>query len=168
VVLIAIVSCNNKSYNSDKINSEDSNSELDVKEIKKSLSDNNYINTTGIITKVSYPSKNLLCEDSLTQYSFECLGKKLNLHVPCDYLRTSIFQYTEGQILTIHYQDSSRIRILCGYEAEISIEQELKDQLHSKRIKIDNYQITYEDVPKKRLKLFENSFRLMENDIRQE
>ena len=168
MVLIAIVSCNNKSYNENKTNSKDSNSEPNNKGINKPLKETNDINTTGIITKVSYPSKNLLCEDSLTQYSFECLGKKLNLHVPCDYLRTSIFQYTEGQILTIHYQDSSTIRILCGYEAEINIKQELNDQLYSKKLEIDNYQITYEDVPKKRLKLFENSFGLMENDIRKE
>lgn len=130
------------------------------------LPDTDSINFSGSITKVVYPSNRLPCIDSLTNYSFNCLGSKLKIHVPCNYLRTDYFQYTEGQILTIHYPDSSSITILCGTQADLSIEDNKTKELYDKKVIVKGYQITYENVPEKRLRLFNTAFELMNKDIK--
>jgi len=86
--------------------------------------------------------------------------------VPCNYLRTDYLQYTEGEILTIHYPDSSTISILCGTMAEISTEENKTKGLYNKNIIVKGYQITYADVPEQKLQLFNNAFKLLNEDIK--
>lgn len=121
---------------------------------------------SGSIKKISYPSHLHKCMDSLTDYSFDCLGARLKIHVPCYYLRTDYLEYTEGQILTIHYPDSSSISILCGSLADLSIEDHKADGLFSKKVIVNGYQITYSNVPKRRLILFNTAFELLKKDIK--
>lgn len=86
--------------------------------------------------------------------------------MPCNYLWTDYFQYTEGQILTIHYPDSSTISILCGYEAILSIQDNKTEGLHYKKVIVKGYQVTYANVPGQKLRLFNNAFELLNKDIK--
>jgi hypothetical protein len=85
--------------------------------------------------------------------------------VPCNYLRTDYFQYTEGEILTITYPDSSTIEILCGTQADISIEDNETNGLHHKKVTVKGYQLIYENVPEQKLRLFNAAFDLLKEDI---
>ena len=123
-------------------------------------------NFSGRLAKIVYPSNGLPCLDSLTDYSFNCLGKELKIHVPCNYLRTDYFQYTEGQILTIHYPDSSTIGILCGTQANISIQDNKIEGLHYKKVIVKGYQVIYQNVPRQKLRLFNYAFELLNKDIK--
>jgi hypothetical protein len=123
-------------------------------------------NFSGRLAKVVYPSNRLSCIDSLTDYSFNCLGNELKIHVPCNYLRTDYFQYTEGQILTIHYPDSSTISILCGYEASLSIQDNKIKGLYYKKVIVKGYNVTYANVPGQKLRLFNTAFELLDKDIK--
>jgi hypothetical protein len=160
-VFIALTACNNSADRSwiikTDITSEDS---------VALIPDADSINFSGSITKVVYPSNPLPCEDSLISYSFDCLGNKLKIHVPCNYLRTDYLQYTEGEILTIHYPDSSTICILCGADADLSITDNKTKELYSKKVIVKGYQVTYENVPEQKLQLFNNAFELLNEDIK--
>lgn len=123
-------------------------------------------NFSGRLTKVDYPTNQLACKDSLTVYSFDCLGSKLKIHVPCNYLRTDYLQYTEGQILTIHYPDSSNIGILCGTQANIGIQENKNRGLHYKKVIIRGYQVIYANVPEQKLRLFNKAFELLDSDLK--
>lgn len=124
------------------------------------------IHISGSITKVVYPSKNLTFQDSLADYFFDCLGNKLKIHVPCNYLRTDYLQYTEGQILIIHYPDSSTISILCGTMTDLGVQDKKTIGLYDKKVIVKDYQITYANVPEQRLKLFNYAFELLDIDIK--
>jgi len=113
-----------------------------------------------------YPSNGLPCIDSLTNYFFSCLGKELKIHVPCNYIQTDYFQYTEGEILTIHYPDSSTISILCATQANLSIQDNKTKGLHSKKVIVKGHQITYANVPGQKVRLFNNAFELLNKDIK--
>lgn len=119
----------------------------------------------GRVAKVVYPS-NQLCKDSLSEYTFDCLGNTLKIHVPCNYLRTVYFQYTEGEILTIHYPDASSISILCGTQASFSNAESSTNGLHHKNVIVKGYQLTYSNVPEQKLRIFETAFELLEKDIK--
>jgi hypothetical protein len=99
-------------------------------------------------------------------YSFDCDGSWQKIHVPCNYLRTDYLQYIEGQILTIHYPDSSTISILCGSNMDIGITDNKTKGLHYKKVIIKGYQLIYEDVPRQKLRLFNNAFELLNRDIK--
>lgn len=107
------------------------------------------------------------CIDSLTKYSFDCMGSKIKIHVPCDYIRIDTFQYTEGEILTIVYPDSSNIMILCGAEANISIREDKALELYYKKVIVKGYQLIYDSVPKNKLHLFDKAFALLNEDIKE-
>ena len=124
------------------------------------------MNFSGGMVKVEYPSDPLPCKDSLTNYTFNCLGNDLNIHIPCNYLRTDFFQYTEGRILTIHYPDSSTISILCGTEANINLPGDNTKGYYFKKVVVKDYQIAYENVPGQKLRLFNKAFDLLNEDIK--
>lgn len=119
-----------------------------------------------LISVSTFAQKSKICKDSLTNYSFNCLGSNLKIHVPCNYLRTDYFQYTEGQILTITYPDSSTIEILCGTQADISIQDNKTEGLFYKKVIVKGYQVIYENVPGHKLQLFNNAFELLNEDIK--
>ena len=123
------------------------------------------IHFSGGLVKVEYPSDPLACEDSLTRHSFDCLVRKLEIHVPCNYLHINYFQYSEGQIITIHYRDSSMISILCGTQADIAMQNKKTEGLHYKKVIIKGYQIIYENVPEQKLRLFNSAFELLNKDV---
>jgi hypothetical protein len=123
-------------------------------------------NYSGSVTKITYPTKRHFCQDSLTNYSFECLGNRLEIHLPCYYLRTEYLQYTEGQILTIFYPDSSTISILCGTQANLSIDEKKTNERYSKKVVVSGYQFTYTNVPKNKMHIFNKAFDLLNKDIR--
>ncbi len=160
-VFIALTACNTSADRSWIIKADISSEDSVVL-----IPDADSIHFSGSITKVVYPSNPLPYEDSLISYSFDCLGNKLKIHVPCNYLRTDYLQYTEGEILTIHYPDSSTISILCGTMAEISTEENKTKGLYNKNIIVKGYQITYADVPEQKLQLFNNAFKLLNEDIK--
>ena len=163
--LIALTACNISPDNSTQANSADgTNEDSGQVVVLFPVTDSLYYN--GCITKVVYPSNRKTCKDSLTNYSFDCDGSSLKIHVPCNYLRTSYFQYAEGEILTIHYPDSSIINILCGSNADISIEDNKNNGLHHKKVIVKGYQITYANVPGQKLRLFNNAFELLNKDIK--
>ena len=117
------------------------------------------------LTKVDYHSNRPACKDSLTEYAFNCLGNNLKIHIPCNYLRTNYFQYTEGQILKITYPDSSKIGVLCGTQANISVSDEKNNGHHCKKVIIKGYQFTYDKVPNQKVHLFDKAFELLYKDI---
>ncbi len=161
---IALTACNNSADRS-WIIKPDSISE-DSGQVVVLLPDTDSIHISGSITEIIYPSSRRPCKDSLTNYSFNCFGNKLKIHVPCNYLRTNYFQYTEGEILTIHYPDSSTISILCGTEADLSIPDNKTKGLHHKKVIVKGYQLSYENVPEEKLQLFNNAFELLNEDIK--
>ena len=114
----------------------------------------------------TYAQTSEICKDSLTNYSLDCDGRKLEIHVPCKYLRTDYFQYIEGRILAIIYPDSSSIRILCGANADISIQDNKTKGLHYKKVNVKGYQVIYEDVPGQKLRVFDKAFELLKTDIK--
>jgi hypothetical protein len=123
-------------------------------------------NLSGRWAKVDYSSNRVTCKDSLINYSFNCLGNKLEIHLPCNYLRTDYFQYTEGEILKITYPDSSTISILCGTQANISIQDNKTNGLHYKKVIVKGYQVIYANVPGQKLRLFNTAFELLNKDIK--
>ena len=123
-------------------------------------------NFSGRLAKVEYTSNRLMCRDSLTEYFFNCLGRKLKIHIPCNYLRTHHFPYTEGEILTITYPDSSSIGILCGSQANLSIQDNKTKGLNYKKVIVKGYQVIYQNVPGQKLRLFNSAFELLNNDIK--
>ncbi|MEO6547732.1 MAG: hypothetical protein ABIN94_07015 [Ferruginibacter sp.] len=123
-------------------------------------------NFSGRLLKVDYASNQQTFRDSLINYSFDCLGSKLKIHVPFNYSHIDYFQYTEGQILTIRYPDSSSISILCGTQANISIQESKTKGLHYKKVIVKGYQVIYENVPGQKLRLFNNAFELLNEDIK--
>jgi hypothetical protein len=124
------------------------------------------LHSTGCYTKVIFPSKQHLCIDSLTEYFIDhCDGRKLKLHVPCNFLKTEYFQYTEGEILSIHYPDSSQISILCGSLTTLSVSDKKNNGRYDKKVTIQGFQICYYDVPRHRLELFNKAFDLLYDDI---
>jgi len=159
---IALPACNNSSRS--WIIRSDNTSE-DSGQIVVLHRDTNTIHFSGSKTKVIYPSRNA-CRDSLITYSFNCRGNDLKIHVPCNYLRTDYFQYTEGEILTIHYPDSSTISILCGADADLSITHNKTKEVYSKKVIVKGYQVTYENVPEQKLQLFNNAFELLKEDVK--
>ncbi len=166
-VSIAIVACDSKSDNSTQTNSVDSFSKatqdftVETVFVQPAIVDSTHF--SGRLTKVVYPSNRVPCKDSLSNFSVPCLGE---IPVPCNYLRIDYFQYTEGQILTIHYPDSSTISILCGSNANINIPENKTKNLHHKKVIIKGYQITYENVPEQRLRLFNYAFELLNKVIK--
>ena len=114
----------------------------------------------------SFAQTSEISEDSLTKYPLDCDGKKLEIHVPFNYLRTDYFEYTEGLILAIIYPDSSSIRILCGSNAEISIRDTKIEGLHYKKVNVKGYQVIYEDVQGQKLRVFDKAFELLKIDIK--
>lgn len=135
-----------------------------VKQVKTDTTEDS-THFSGRVAKVVYPS-NQACKDSLTEYSFNCLGTELTIHVPCNYLRTDFFQYTEGEILIIHYPDASSISILCGTQASFSNAEASTNGLHHKNVIVKGYQLTYSNVPEQKLRLFDTAFELLEKDIK--
>lgn len=87
--------------------------------------------------------------------------------MPCNYLRTAYLQYTEGQILTIHYPDSSYIRILCDDMTTLCNEDNETNDLHHKKVIVKGYQITYDNVPEQKLQIFNKAFELLNKDIKE-
>jgi hypothetical protein len=120
----------------------------------------------GEVTKVEYPTGPVVCLEGLESFSLACLEKQLNIHIPCNRLRTEYFQYTEGEIVTIVYPDSSRISILCGTQADLSLSDKEASGRYQKKIVVKGYQLTYEDVSEARLPIFEKAFELLERDIK--
>jgi hypothetical protein len=116
-------------------------------------------------SKVDYHSNRPACKDSLTEYAFNCLGNNLKIHIPCNYLRTNYFEYTEGQILKITYADSSEVGVLCGTQADISVSDKKNNGLHCKKVIVKGYQFTYDNVPNQKVQLFEKAFKLLYKDI---
>ena len=170
---IAFTACGSSSDNSTHANLADSYSTITLDTIPEDSvqivvlrSDTDSINFTGSIVKVVYPSNRMAGKDSLTDYSFDCFGSKLEIYVPCNYLRTDYFQYTEAQILTIHYPDSSRITILHGTQADLSIQNNKTRELHNKKVIVKGYQVTYQNVPGQKLQLFNTAFELLKKDIK--
>lgn len=165
MAFIALKACNNRPDNSTQSNSADSTNE-DSGQVVVLFPATDSIYFDGCITKVVYPSNRRTCKDSLTNYSFDCGGSWLKIHVPCNYLRTAYLQYVEGEILTIHYPDSSIINILCGELTTLSIPEHKNNGLHHKKVTVKGYQITYANVPEKRLRLFNTAFKLLNRDIK--
>jgi hypothetical protein len=163
--LIALTACNSIPDNSTQANLEESTNE-DTGQVVVLFPVTDSIYFGGCITKVIYPSNRKTCKDSLTNYSFDCDGSWQKIHVPCNYLRTDYLQYIEGQILTIHYPDSSTISILCGSNMDIGITDNKTKGLHYKKVIIKGYQLIYEDVPRQKLRLFNNAFELLNRDIK--
>ena len=92
----------------------------------------------------------------------------MQIRVPCNYLRTDVFWYTEGNILTIAYPDSSSIRILCGSNATIELKElsERNSKLFYKKVNVKGHELIYEDVPKNMVRIFDRAFDLLETDIK--
>ncbi len=118
------------------------------------------------LATVDYHSNRPTCKDSLSEYSFNCLGNNLKIHIPCNYLRTNYFQYTEGQILKITYPDSSTIGILCGTLADISVSDKKANGLNNKKVIVKGYQLTYDKVPNQKVRLFDKAFEQLNKDIK--
>lgn len=122
-----------------------------------------YLITALLLT--SFTCYSQACNDSLVSLSLECTFGKLNLEIPCDYVKADHFDYTEGTVWTISYTDSSSISVLCGFQANLSNSDKKKPGLFYKKVKVKGYEFTYDNVPKNRLSIFEKAFKLLDKEI---
>lgn len=83
--------------------------------------------------------------------------------IPSDYVKTDTLQYMEGFIKTFTYADKSYISVLCGANANLELSEDSAN-LHSRKIEVEGFQITYGQVPQARHSLFNRAFDLCVND----
>jgi len=98
-------------------------------------------------------------DDSLSTQYLEDGSRQLNLFIPSDYVQKDTMHYVEGLIVTFVYDDKSSITVLCGANANLQVSEDSAN-LYSRKIIVDGFQITYEQVPQSKLSLFNRAFDL--------
>jgi hypothetical protein len=100
--------------------------------------------------------------DSLVVIEFKCIDDSLTINIPSGHYETRRSWYAEGSMFSIIYSDRSVITILCGYSADLVLNDKNKD-LFARKIKTKNGRaIIYEFVKADRVDIFNRAFDLFE------
>jgi len=99
--------------------------------------------------------------DSLVVIGFKCINDTLIINIPSGQYKTQRSWYEEGFIYSITYSDNSVITILCGYSADLVLNNKNKDRF-ARRTTTKGRTIIYENVKADRVDIFNKAFDLME------
>lgn len=104
-------------------------------------------------------------KDSLVSIKLQCIDS-LVVKVPNGQFHSSFDSYEEGYLYSVVYDDSSFITILCGANAELNLNTK-KQNLYSRKEKVNGVTLIYENVQKVRLKIFNQAFDLILANIKE-